>query len=79
MGVIVRCRLYEFQFEKLIEELRCRINPEYINDESYLGDDEEVVQLYDDLKVLQGHVDVDIVIMVTPYQYTVITEIIEEI
>jgi hypothetical protein len=75
--VKVRCKLYEFQFSKVLDELKDRINPEYINDERYLGDDEDVVSLYDELKVLDGWVDVDIILMITPYEYKVITEILD--
>lgn len=76
--VMVRCKLYAHQFDELLEELRDRINPEYINDEKYLGDDEDVVSMYDELKVLDGYVDVCITLMITPYMYKVITEILDD-
>jgi hypothetical protein len=61
----------------LLEELKERINPEYINDEKFLGDDEDIVSLYDELKTLDGWVDVEVVLIVTPYQYKTIIDILD--
>lgn len=75
--VKVRCMLYLHQYDYLMQELKDRINPEYINDEFYLGDDEDIVALYDELKVLDGYVDTSVVLMITPYMYKAIMDILD--
>lgn len=65
--------------ETVTEELKRRINPEYINDETYLGDDEDAVSLYEAMEVvLHQTSDSRYSMYVSPCQYVVVSNILDE-
>ena len=77
--VMVHMGLPYNSMDNVVRVLRERTNPEYINDEKYLGDDEDIVSLYDDLALISRvSEEMYYTVLVTPYQYTVIAEILRE-